>query len=183
MHKLEFSKSEKVIDYLRSISSEEYREISCWVKNEGNYNIYIFSVLIKTEEQLKEIWEDITSDVASYLQTELTKDIEIWNIYIVFICPENISKELKDLVEQNKFSSRKLVLDSINVTTDIEIKQVLIDKLLDIQIERGTQDNGREQKEESYIELIQKHNIKLYGLISQGSEDIFESYLEELKNE
>lgn len=183
MYKFELKKLDKAIKNLQEISSENYDEISCWVKEEKNYDIYIFSVIVESEEKLSSVWEVVTSDIASYFQSELEKDIEIWNIYIVFVCPKAVSKELKDLVEQNKYSSRKLVLNEVSVRDEKDLKCILINKLFDLQIERKDQGDSTDNDYLNYIELIEKHNNKLYNLLSQNYDDLFETYLEVLKNE
>jgi len=54
-------------------------------------------------------WEELVNNVADVIQKRLDKIIEIYNIYIIFFQPK-IEESLVAKVEQNKYSSRKIVI-------------------------------------------------------------------------
>lgn len=175
-----YHKSEEIMDKIK-ISSENnsgYDSIDCWIKDEGDYQLYFFTVIIQDETELNNIWKRVTADIALYFQSELELDIEIWNIYIVFICKNSISKELKYKIEQNKYSTRKLVMERVKFPLSIkDIHSILDKKLFNIEIE-----NRLEVCDETSLhKLIKEHNEELYHLLKKkNSQDIFKLYLEVL---
>lgn len=86
-------------------------DIRCLRKEQENFNIYVFSITTDNGRDLSEVWNPLTNVIANYFQTTLDKEIERWNIYITFIVKERVDKSLKYLIEQNRFSCRKLVMD------------------------------------------------------------------------
>lgn len=62
-------------------------------------------------EHLAKHWEHIASLIATYHQAELDDNLKIWNIYLVFVLSETISKSLRYQIENDKFSMRKLVIE------------------------------------------------------------------------
>ena len=179
-----FRKSEEIM-LLISESSEDnkgYDLIECWTKEETNYSLHIFTVVLENGSELERIWKRLTGDIALYFQSELEKDIEIWNIYIVFICKESITKELKYKIEQNKYSTRKLVLENVNFPLSTnEIHNLLTDKLFDIEIKSNIVDDTSEI---NLLDVVKKNDEVLYQLLKENDkENIFHMYMEVFMNE
>lgn len=83
--------------------------------NEDLFKINVFFVESINEKVLKENWELISSMVAAnYQNSEYMgeREFDRWNFYIIFISKDIVSKELKNRIENDKFSSRKIVEDS-----------------------------------------------------------------------
>lgn len=80
---------------------------------QSNVNISVFFVLtnssILSEESL---WEDISKEIALKYQSKLETVYEKWNLYIIYITSDVTPKQLKNKIENDKFSSRKIVEDS-----------------------------------------------------------------------
>lgn len=80
---------------------------------QSSVNISVFFVLtnssILSEESL---WENISNEIALKYQSKLEKVYEKWNLYIIYITSDVTPKELKNKIENDKFSSRKIVEDS-----------------------------------------------------------------------
>ena len=87
---------------------------SCWEKVQQDFKLYLFTLLVEDGGEIADSWETITNNIASDFQASLDKKVEIWNIYVVFISKTRIKKELKYQIEQNKYSSRKLVFDGFD---------------------------------------------------------------------
>ena len=58
-------------------------------------------------------WKELVSNVSEVVQKELKELIEIYNVYIVFFQPQ-VEESLVYTIEQNKYSSRKIVLRKRN---------------------------------------------------------------------
>ncbi|MGJ7913078.1 ABC-three component system middle component 1 [Neobacillus sp. LXY-1] len=173
-----FHKSEEIMRLIKELSEDNtgYDLIECWIKDETDYKLHIFTVVLENGHELEKIWKRITGDIALYFQSELEKDIEIWNIYIVFICKDSVSKELKYKIEQNKYSTRKLVIENVNFPlSTIEIQNLLIDKLFDIKVKN----NKIGIAESNLLDLVKKNDEILYHLLrKKDKDDIFQMYLE-----
>lgn len=74
--------------------------------------ISVFTFIMKTKKELAENWEIIISSVAAHYQAELVntnQDFERWNIYLLFLIEGKVDVDLKYKIENDKFSSRKII--------------------------------------------------------------------------
>jgi len=77
-----------------------------------NVNISVFFVLTDSDSLSKENrWENISKEIALKYQSKLETVYEKWNLYIIYITSDSTPKELKNKIENDKFSSRKIVED------------------------------------------------------------------------
>lgn len=104
-------------------------------KSVKNYFIHIICCRFSSVEALRENWRELVSNVSEVIQKRLKELIEIYNIYIVFFQP-NIEEVLLFDIEQNKYSSRKLVISKEMPKDKIELEQIVNSKLFDLKIER-----------------------------------------------
>ncbi len=82
----------------------EYREI-----NFGGI-IPAFFINIKDEKTLTNQWKSITEFIAVYFQSSLRNEFSVWNIYLFFILEQEIKDDLKYIIENDTFSSRKIII-------------------------------------------------------------------------
>ena len=78
--------------------------------------ISIFSFFFESEDALEKNWESITSSIAVNYQSEFEEEkqeFERWNIYILFIVKGRVESQLKYKIENDKFSSRKIIQDNV----------------------------------------------------------------------
>ncbi len=98
--------------------------------NEGRFkNKCIFSEAdIPT---LNDSWNRFSNMVAANYQTAehmSESEFDRWNFYIIFISKDSISKELKNKIENDKFSSRKIIEDTYAKEFNHEEANLLIVK-------------------------------------------------------
>lgn len=121
--------------------------LKLWKYQYSDFNMYIFSIVVD-EEKLLNYWEDIRNKVALYFQSNLEKEIELWNIYIIFFVENSVAqKELKYKVENDHYCARKIVLENVgNIKEDeTKIKEKIIKKLFELKIpEPSASDNIEE---------------------------------------
>ena len=82
-------------------------------RNNDNFKINVF-FLEADSVTINDNWKRFSNMVADdYQNSEYMSDKEFdrWNFYIIYISKDNISKELKNKIENDKFSSRKIVED------------------------------------------------------------------------
>lgn len=114
VYKMQLNKADNIIKQLKDLDTENFPQgLQCWIKEEGTYNIHVFSILVDNEDQLKAIQANVRDYIAIYFQGQILKDeVERWNIYQVFFCKEPIKENvLKMSIEQDKFATRKLIFD------------------------------------------------------------------------
>ncbi|GAA3945178.1 hypothetical protein GO495_31055 [Chitinophaga oryziterrae] len=76
----------------------------------GRGYVHAFSVNIDKESTLKETWQTISNFIAMHFQTRIGDNFGKYNFYLFYIAVENISNELKYKIENNTFSSRKIII-------------------------------------------------------------------------
>lgn len=176
---MRLNKNNTVIEKLKLLDSIAlHNELVCWVKKEENYDIHIFSIQLKDEKELLNIKDDLRDYLAIYFQSQtLEKDIERWNIYQVFFIEESINKNIKQQVEQDKFATRKLVLDNLGcVLTDEEIAKKINKEIFEFKL------NKKELVSSSLIDSLEEENLALFLEIEKANGDI-NVLLKPLENE
>lgn len=86
----------------------------CHYRNEDNFRINIF-IFEANKNTINDNWKRFSSMVAANYQNSnymSDKEFDRWNFYIIYLSKDEISKELKNQIENDKFSSRKIVEDS-----------------------------------------------------------------------
>jgi hypothetical protein len=84
--------------------SFEYREI------DFGGTIPSFFIKIENEEKLTTKWKAITEFIAIHFQSSLRNEFSLWNIYLFFILENEIRDDLKYTIENDTFSSRKIII-------------------------------------------------------------------------
>lgn len=103
------------------------------------YAAHIICCQFSSESFLKSGWEQVMCNVAEVVQKQLKKLIEIYNVYIIFF-QENISTELMASIEQNKYSSRKIVLRNNMPESSCEMLDIINEKLFELEIKKEDRD-------------------------------------------
>ncbi|WP_050326510.1 ABC-three component system middle component 1, partial [Yersinia enterocolitica] len=82
-----------------------------------------------TSEEVISNWKDVQSLVSGCYQTP--NELARWNIYIIFFCKGDLSVWDKYVIENDKYSARKIVIDGIKAHPNkMEIEEVLNNYLL-----------------------------------------------------
>jgi len=176
---MQFNKTQKIIDLLKAKDpSIEFEKLQCWIKPEADYNIYIFTVQLKGENELKNLKDDLRDYLAIYFQSQtLEKDVERWNIYQVFFVEESVGKDIKLQIEQDKFATRKLVFDNVGKDlADEEIERKLNTTIFHFELSSSIKTN------EKLEDALGKEDLELYYNIEKADGKIDE-LLNELENE
>jgi hypothetical protein len=80
------------------------------INYEGVLPIFIARV-IGEEQALKENWESLVNYIAFNFQSQLIEDFSVWNVYVFFVTENKINRSLKYKIENDTFSSRKIVIE------------------------------------------------------------------------
>ena len=123
---------QKYLEYSKDIISDLKEKYSnCDFKfnlQEENVGISVFFVLANSSVLAKnDIWNKISKEIALKYQSKLESVYEKWNLYIIFITSDITPKELKNQIENDKFSSRKIDEDSYDKEfNDVEANRLII---------------------------------------------------------
>lgn len=71
------------------------------------------------EKELDIKWKRIVDYIGVHFQTTLENEFSIWNIYLFFILKNKISSSLKYKIENDTFSSRKIVIEDKKTNEEI----------------------------------------------------------------
>lgn len=102
----------------------------CHYRNEDKFRINVF-FLEAAENIINESWKRFSNMVAVNYQNSdymLDTEFEKWNFYIIYISKDAISKDLKNRIENDKFSSRKIVEELYDIEFNDEQAIQLITK-------------------------------------------------------
>lgn len=134
--------------------------IVCWIAQTGKYGIRVFQVQVEDELELSKWHEEISAAIAVDVQSKLKTKIEKWNLYLIFECKKPISLPLKSDIEQDKYSTRKMVWDSLS-QEEIDSKEYIEKRLFDLEIKEDV-DINKILEEETLQDRIKRTNIDLY---------------------
>lgn len=78
--------------------------------------ISVFFFTFADAPALSDNWEKMQKAIAGYYQTGLADEAEFerWNIYIFYLCREVVASELKYRIQNDRFSSRKVVVENFS---------------------------------------------------------------------
>ena len=134
---------------------EWYDKITCWMKKEKGYNIYVFQVRVDNQTDIVNIYESISAAIAVYFQSNLKKTIEKWNIYLIFECPQIVDWSIKSEVEQDKFAVRKIVWDKLK-KEQINDREYILKRLLSLNLDL---DNKKTNDKEVLVDIIREKDL------------------------
>ena len=100
----------------------------------ADYYIHIVCCQFFDSESLEKNWKELVNNVSEVVQKKLQDLIEIYNVYIVFFQPQ-VKESLIYNIEQNKYSSRKVVLKKELPDDKEKLEQIISSKLFDLEIE------------------------------------------------
>lgn len=164
-------------------------KITHWIKNFG-VRCHIFTIQIALETNLADIWEDFTNTIAGNFQANFENEYENWNVYVVFLAEIKIERALKYKIENDKYSSRKIVMDEISPPIDEDKIVESISKRI-FQLDIGP-DTPKKNLQQSLSQIIDKKlysnipNVNLEGRPEpkkKERERVFKKIYEEYTNE
>lgn len=95
-------------------------------------------------------WKDFNSHIAAELNTTINDEYSRWNFYIFYLLDMEVPKSVKYEIENNKFISRKIVVENCKIITD--------DLINDIISEHITNDNITINVETKQISTFKKNS-------------------------
>lgn len=128
-------------DIPKELNEFNQYNLQLWENDKEKFITNIFIVTLTDENILSEIWENLIAKIAFHFQSNINKEIELWNIYVIFFIENQLEqKELKYKIENDHYCARKIVIDNIgDIKNDEEkIKLHISKKLFDLEIPKLT---------------------------------------------
>lgn len=128
-----------------------------------HYSCHLFTIVCNDNDALSDYWEDITENIAINFQIDIEKEIERWNIYVVFLLENEVPKEIKYKIEQDKYCCRKLVEDCLKTSDfpDAYITQLIEDKIFSVRQNNKNKIMETTSINESVEKIIQTTDDKI----------------------
>ena len=123
--------------------------------------IPILIVRFNTLDVLKKHWKDFNSHIATEFNTSLKDEYSRWNFYIFYFSDVKVPKSVKYEIENNKFSSRKIVIENCESISDAEIENVISEHITNdnIQINVENKQISTFKKNNSLAKILDKINL------------------------
>lgn len=98
-----------------------------------DYAGHFLITLVKNEnsQNLQDSWKAVNSSLSQYLVDKMNDDFSRWNLYLLFLLGTPIDKTLQYEIENNTFSSRKIVIPNFHDEINDESAQLLISDHID----------------------------------------------------
>ncbi|SHK18839.1 ABC-three component system middle component 1 [Desulforamulus aeronauticus] len=176
----------EIVKFISEKSKRVFPNMNCWIMRsfDKRFSFYIFTYTCENSNQLVENYNLINNDIAVFFQTGLEIDVEKWNIYLFCFVKEEVNKDLKYKIEQNKYSTRKIVIDKQANINDEVIKRAIEQKLFVINIKHERCDKSIK----SLHDILMEKDRALYGFFfeyfnaeTKNKPEILKSYLKGLE--
>jgi len=151
--------------------------------NEESFKINIF-FLEADHSTINDSWKRFANMVAANYQTSeymSNSEFDRWNFYIIYISKDSLLKELKNKIENDKFSSRKIVEDNCNEDFDDDVAKRLIMKHITNADLKYIVDNTKEVSISAYV----PKNERLWELLGKeekvsGDRKVQEEFIDKI---
>ncbi|WP_035677600.1 ABC-three component system middle component 1 [Flavobacterium limnosediminis] len=112
--------------------SKSFESIIFFELGEIDYGgkIIISFVQFNAQDSLKLEWKDFNNFITAKYISNIKDEYSKWNFYVFYLSSEVISKELKYEIENNKFSSRKIIVDDLSCEISREISREIFEKII-----------------------------------------------------
>ena len=123
--------------------------------------IPIVFVSFETLNDLNKNWKDFNGQITTDFVINLKDEYSRWNFYIFYLSQETIEKQLKYEIENNKFSSRKIIIENVNSITAKEINFLISQHITNDNIQIGVENEHslKFKKNNSLSKILDKLNL------------------------
>jgi hypothetical protein len=112
--------------------------------------------------ELNKNWKEFNSYIAAEYMTSIKDEYSKWNFYIFYLSKDLVEKPLKYEIENNKFSSRKIVIENCNALSEKEFNKIISEHITNdnVQINIADKKVTKFKKDKSLSSIIDKLNVK-----------------------
>lgn len=126
---------------------------------------------------LRNQWKELNSYLTAKFIPTVKDDYSKWNFYVFYLSNETVEKQLKYEIENNKFSSRKIVIQKVNSITEKEINLLISEHITNDNIQIGVEKKQsiKFKKNTSLSKIIDKLSL------NKRSDDDLQNALDSLE--
>lgn len=146
----------------------------------GSAVAHAFFVTYKIANSVSNSWRKAANFIAINYQANIENAFGRWNCYLFFQVSESLTLELKYQIENDTFSTRKIVIVG-DISCDEIINQHILNRDLQITITSGQEQQGF-VNDELLWSLLDGRVLKVKKRTA-AAEDTFDELYEALKNE
>lgn len=115
---------------LEAIFQEDFPDVEVvYEKITFGGNIHNFFLKFPNEDKLDKDWRKISNAIAVYFQSKQADEFGKWNTYIFYLFDRPVKKDLKYRIENDTFSSRKILIEREMSYADIITEHIVNDNL------------------------------------------------------
>jgi hypothetical protein len=126
----EISYKETRQEFSKQLLSEYKLEDIVIVETPYIDSVFLCILNVSLEANLKELWDILNSVISSELSKDFKNDFQMWNFYLFYLCKEEVGIELKYEIINDKFSSRKVVIDKFDKKIDKRVVEGIISEYI-----------------------------------------------------
>lgn len=142
-------------------------------------NIPVIFIHFKDLNHLKKYWREFNSFITAEYLIKLKNDFSKWNSYVFYITDSSVQRPLKYEIENNKFSTRKIVIESISQDIDENLlKNILSEHIINDNIDY----NVKNQDIESFTKDIIINEALIATSFNKSNTDKEENLLKVLNH-
>ncbi|MES2560404.1 MAG: ABC-three component system middle component 1 [Bacteroidota bacterium] len=121
----------------------------------------IIFVRFSSLDALAKTWKDLNSFLAAEFMTSIKDEYARWNFYIFYLSKENVERQLKYEIENNKFSSRKIVIENASSITEKEINLLISEHITNDNMQIGVENkqSSKFKKNASLAKILDKLSL------------------------
>lgn len=143
--------------------------------------IHTFFIECPSKVSLKNNWREVSNFIALHFQNKLENEFERWNLYLFFLIEQGIGNDLKYQIENNTFSSRKIIIDS-ETDQDSIINNHILNSNLSISKECAKVVDDNFQPDPLVWDILKGKTLKKAKITSEA-ERSFNQLVEAIKKE
>jgi len=144
-------------------------------------SMYVFFLRFDTRDHLAAHWDTIAHYIAFNFQSALESEFEIWNLYVFYQVVAPVDKALKYKIENDTVSSRKIVIEDMDMSPEAIITEHITNIDLDITVD---QDSGEAFEKLPLISDAMGRSSELSRKKNRAEFDrVFEAIVKTLKDE
>ncbi|MDE1347637.1 ABC-three component system middle component 1 [Vibrio aestuarianus] len=91
-------------------------------------DFYVVFCRFSKEGELKSLWDKLNSVISAELSCDFKNDFERWNLYFFYLCERKVKDSVKYQIENDKYFSRKILIDDSKLKLTSESIEYLISK-------------------------------------------------------
>lgn len=133
---------EIVLQTLTQEALQAFKQLTYFTVLHGknSYHLHFFCCVFDDMEALLQQYEKINDVIAYDFQSVLDKNIEKWNVYLFCLVKTTLPVQVKKMVEQNKYGTRKFVVENVQAAETIAVqKQMIQEKMLTLHLSNSQQ--------------------------------------------